>query len=305
LNGLAGGAAAPDRGPIELSLAISTRAHRRALEACLGSLVRSLARPDRVEVLLGVDTDDDSVDGLRWDEIQVRIIRLTPRLIASRRDSTLAAAAEGRWVMLLNDDLEFAPEGWDRLLLERVGEAHELPTLVHVSDGVLDDQLCIYPCVSKRTIEVMGSIHTLPYRRWWADDHLHNIFYLLGRIGYERIVRIPEICFLNDFGRRAKGIAVEIPAYSAAFKKEALEDQALFINSVGLRRELALELARAIDPAAYEREHRRWRAMLERLPNFRRQTLYHKWPRKLHRRLFWPILKHRRADPSKLPPPLS
>src|SRR5260221_420553 len=119
---------------LDFSLAISTRFHPQALEACLKSLAGSLKRPERVEVLLGI-------------------------------------------------------------------------------------------------------------------DHLHNIFYLLGRIGFERIIRIPEICFINDYGRQATGAAVDIAPYGAAFIEDPRRDQELFINSVALRRSLALQLARAIDPA--------------------------------------------------------
>jgi hypothetical protein len=281
-----------------LTVALQTRARRDQLARTIEGLVAAAADPAGFEILLGVDSDDRAMDGFELPGIPLRVATLEPGLGAARRMNALTREARGRYMLFLNDDVESRTPRWDEALRAAIEAVPDGIQLIHVNDGVLGSQLCIYPCISRELLAVIGEPFQVPYRRWWADDHLHNIFYLLERLGFPRIRYLPDVLFENDFGRARRGEAVELPRYSAAFRADTEVDQRLFVESFDLRCGQALLLARHLagspDPATVAG----WERTLAKLPCFNRQTIYVKWPRKWYRRLLWPLLRDQRRRAS-------
>ena len=274
-----------------MSVALQTRGRPEKLASMIRSLIRAAKDPSRFEILLGVDSDDSTMAGFSLPGVQYRFVTLEPGLGAARRMSRLAGESRARYIFFLNDDVESQTFGWDTIMEEATKGVSDGIQLIHVNDGVLGEQICIYPCISKEFLEVIGDPLSTPYRRWWADDHIHNIFYLLGQLGFPRIRYLPEVLFENEVGRARRGEAVKLPQYSEAFIADTQVDKRLFIESFDLRCRDALALACHLSSNPSSATIENWEHTLSRLPCFPRQTHYSKWTQKWHRRLFWPIFR--------------
>src|SRR5947208_11436995 len=57
------------------------------------------------------------------------------------------------------------------------------------------DSLCTFPFVSRTYCELAGGVCPTGYRRYRIDDHVVNVFNLLGLLGERRIVYLPEVIF--------------------------------------------------------------------------------------------------------------
>ena len=277
-----------------MTVALQTRGRPEKLAPMIRSLIRTAEHPTRFEILLGVDNDDSTMVGFNLPGVQHRLVTLEPGLGAARRMNRLAVESRGRYIFFLNDDVESQTSGWDTTMEEAIKGVSDGIQLIHVNDGVLGEQLCIYPCIAKEFLEVIGDPLATPYRRWWADDHIHNIFYLLEQIGFPRIRYLPEVLFENEFGRARRSGAVELPQYSEAFIADTQVDKRLFIESFDLRCRDALALACHLSRNPPSATIETWEHILSQLPCFPRQTIYSKWKQKWHRRLLWPMFRGRR-----------
>jgi len=277
-----------------MTVALQTRGRPEKLAQMIRSLIRAAKDPTRFEILLGVDSDDSTMVDFNLPGVQYRFVTLEPGLGAARRMNRLAGESRGRYIFFLNDDVESQTFGWDAIMEEATEGVSDGIQLIHVNDGVLGEQICIYPCVSKTFLEVIGDLLATSYRRWWADDHIHNIFYLLEQLGFPRIRYLPEVLFENEVGRARRNEAGELPQYSEAFIADTQVDKRLFIESFDLRCRDALALAFHLSRNPSSATIKNWEHILSRLPCFPRQTIYSKWNQKWHRRLFWPMFRGRR-----------
>ena len=277
-----------------LTVALQTRGRPQKLALMIRSLIKAAKDPTRFEILLGVDSDDSTMVGFNLPGVHYRLVTLEPGLGAARRMNRLAVESRGRYIFFLNDDVESKTFGWDTIMEGAIKSVSDGIQLVHVNDGVLGEQICIYPCISKTFLEVIGDLLATPYRRWWADDHIHNIFYLLEQLGFPRIRYLPEVLFENEVGRARRSEAVELPEYSEAFIADTQVDKSLFVESFDLRCRDALALAFHLSRNPSSATVKNWERILSQLPCFPRQTIYSKWTQKWHRRLFWPMFRGRR-----------
>jgi glycosyltransferase involved in cell wall biosynthesis len=274
-----------------LTVALQTRGRPEKLAPMIRSLVETAECPEDFEILLGVDSDDRTMVRFSLPGVKYRSLLLEPGLGAGWRMNRLASESLGQYIFFLNDDVESRTHGWDTIMRDAIEGGSDGIQLLHVNDGVLGAQLCIYPCFSKELMEVIGDPFPTPYRRWWADDHIHNIFYLLEQLGFSRIRYLPEVVFENEFGRARRGEVVALPQYSESFVADTRSDKHLFVGSFDHRCSCALSLAWHLSKDPTSEDIKRWKRRLSQLPCFPRQTIYFKWTRKWYRRLLWPIIR--------------
>src|SRR5262249_48089018 len=104
-------------------------------------------------------------------------------------------ASRGVFVMLLNDDVIARTPGWDEKVLRRLRRFPDGIVLVHVNDTLLRENLCTFPIVSRIFCELAGGICPTEYVRYRIDDHIEDVFNLLGRIGHRRTIYLPDVVF--------------------------------------------------------------------------------------------------------------
>jgi hypothetical protein len=117
---------------ILISVLIPTRSRPEKLRRCIESIVSTAANPDRIELVVRMDDDDDQSetwsDGVDRRGAEALLI-VGPRIGHARHGEMyweLAQAARGRWLWIMNDDGGIIPgiknkegkssEGWDEIL---------------------------------------------------------------------------------------------------------------------------------------------------------------------------------------------
>jgi GT2 family glycosyltransferase len=178
-----------------ISLIVPTRRRTPQLRRFLDSLAATASRPHDLEIILVLDEDDEETLAFRYEGLPVRRAVVAPGLTMGGLNMAGYEASSGRYLMLLNDDVVARTRGWDERALEAFAGFPDGVALVHVNDLMFRDSLCTFPFVSRTYCELAGGICPRGYARYRIDDHLVNVFNLLGLLDERRIVYLPEVVF--------------------------------------------------------------------------------------------------------------
>ncbi len=245
--------------PPTLSLLVPTRGRAVQLRRFLNSLAATAARPDAVEVVLVVDEDDPDSRAVRHDLLRLRHVVVPPGRTMGSLNRTAYEASVGNVVMLLNDDVTARTRGWDDRIREVFRSHPDEIVLVHTNDTLLREHLCVFPAVSRTYCELAGGICPTGYLRYRIDDHIEDVFNLLGVLGERRTVYLPDVIFEHAnaveqpngppiYLSNPATLARDIPHYEALFPErkelalrllEHIEDTARVATTAGRRRVLA------------------------------------------------------------------
>jgi glycosyltransferase involved in cell wall biosynthesis len=226
-----------------LSLLIPTRNRTDCLRQFLSSLTATTERPSDIEVVLGIDADDEESRHVTFENLTIRHVVLPPGLTMGQMNRACYAGSSGRFVMLMNDDVIVRTAGWDRQVRQVVEAFDDEIVLVHVNDGIFGEKLCTFPMVSRTMAELAGAICPDVYERYRIDDHTYGIFNLLAVLGHKRLVYLPEVLFEHlNFEQRGVGDR-EYKYHSATLDRDA----ARFDELMPERKRAAVALAQHID----------------------------------------------------------
>jgi hypothetical protein len=191
------------------SLIVPTRKRTDKLHSLLESLRRNTRDLQKVEVILVVDADDQDSVAFRFPPLALKHVVVDPGLTMGALNRAGAGAAAGQCLMLLNDDVLVRTKGWDRQVFSACRRFGDGVFLVHVNDMLFGEGMCTFPIVSRTFCELAGGICPRDYQRYRIDDHIENIFHLLGALDEQRIVYLPDVVFEHskyletDSGQRA------------------------------------------------------------------------------------------------------
>jgi hypothetical protein len=178
-----------------LSLIVPTRGRPESLRRFLASLATTTRRPQQVEIVLVVDSDDDTFVEPRVGRFTIRTVIGPPGRTMGQLNADGYAASRGDHIMLLNDDVIVRTRGWDRIVLNAFRRFPDPVALVHVNDTLIRDYLCTFPIVSRAYCELIGSICPVQYERYRIDDHIQDVFDMLAHVGVRRTVYLPDVIF--------------------------------------------------------------------------------------------------------------
>ncbi len=246
-----------------ISLIVPTRQRTAQLANLLRSVAATAAIPRALEVVLVVDADDRASIEFEFGGLLLKRVVVEPGQPMGALNMAGYEAATGEYLMLLNDDVVARTRKWDQTIRACFRSFPDGVVLVHPNDTVFQDQLCTFPIVSRTFCLLAGGICPRAYLRYRIDDHIEDVFNLLGVLGERRTVYLPEVIFehanfaLNPHGVRQyfsdeKILALDAPRFEALFPA---------------RKELALRLKRYLVPQAGPAEQKRWRALLEHVPD--------------------------------------
>jgi hypothetical protein len=244
-----------------LSLIVPSRGRVAQFANMLDSLARRTRRPEAVEVVLVVDEDDEETRLFRHPAFSLKQVVGPPGRTMGALNRAGEAAAAGEYLMLLNDDVIARTPGWDEKILRRLQRFPDGVVLVHVNDTLMGHHLCTFPAVSRAFCDLAGGICPAEYNRYRIDDHVEDVFNLLGVLGCPRSIYLPDVIFEHTNAvRHADGTAEA----RVDPELQAL-DAPRFLDFFPARKELALKLLAHIEgPAAGAREAGR-RQLLESL----------------------------------------
>ena len=230
-----------------LSLILPTRGRVAAAERLLESVAATADRPDEIEVVLYVDADDFASHSLTHPAMRiVRLIR--PQATMGVMTNECYAAAAGRSIMLINDDVVFKTRGWDSAFAGAFAAFPDEIALVWGNDLFRGGRFPSHPCLSRRFCEIAGGPCPAEYIHDYIDTHIFDVFRILRRLGHDRLVYLPGAVI--EHCCREVGKAAESPAAS---KRHSAADQQAYIGRADQRELLAWELADRIREGAGKR----------------------------------------------------
>lgn len=232
------------------SLLLPTRQGPDLVHRLLESLASTTDRPDRVEIVLYVDTDDRPSQGIDHEAFSVvKLIR--PRATMGVMTQECYEASSGRYLMLLNDDVLFRTAGWDTAVRETFARFSDDIALVWGNDLFRRERFPSHPFLSRRFCTIAGGPCPPEYVHDYIDTHLFDLFRILKRAGHDRMVYLPAVVFehcCRDAGKALDGDARAKP-HSAA-------DLQTYIAWAEQRERIAADLAVALARAQEARAPR-------------------------------------------------
>jgi hypothetical protein len=260
---------------ILFSLIVPTRGRPDQFRRLLDSLRNTARNAASVEVIAVVDADDAASQGLEYPGLALQRVIVPPGQTMGRLNLAGYAAARGKYLMLLNDDVVARTPGWDEELARVLEYYPDGIILAHANDLLAHDRLCTFPLLRREFCELAGGICRPEYRRWHIDEHIQHIFDLLHVLGYTRRIYLPEVIFehLNRIEHQGGK-----PRYVPERRVEE-EDQRDFQALSEERRRVALACAEYIEGGVRRDSREARQQLLAALPDFAtlRRREYAQW----------------------------
>ncbi len=242
-----------------LSLIVPTRRRPERLRTFLARVAETADDPKALEVVLVIDADDPESLTVASDRLTLRKVVVPPGRTMGELNAAGYEASAGRHLMLLNDDVLARTRGWDTRLRTCFADCPDGILLVHVNDTIFGKRLCTFPVVSRTFCELAGGICPRDYLRYRIDDHIEDVFNLLGLLGERRSIYLPDVVFEHTN-------LVEVPGGGLQYRSEETAlaaDAARFEALLPQRKELAVRLRRYIEECVAGAKEAAWRSRLE------------------------------------------
>lgn len=178
-----------------ISVLLPTRGRREVLKSSLESLISKANDPEHVELLLGIDDDDEGVKEyiekeiapmLREHRVECRANIFKPLGYENLHVyvNTLAGSATGEWLFFWNDDGVMVTEGWDDVIRGYTGQFK----LLAPHDNHDGHPYAIFPIVPRDWFTLIDHLSQNAQNDAW----LSHIAYMLDI--FERI----DVEFIHD-----------------------------------------------------------------------------------------------------------
>lgn len=181
--------------PTVISILLPTRGRREVLKSSLEGLVSKASIPGRLEILLGIDEDDEGIKEFLQEEVTPMLQNYRVECRASIFKplgyenlnvyvNHLASIATGQWLFFWNDDGIMVTEGWDDVIDSYTGQFK----LLGPRDNHDGHPYAIFPIVPKDWFMLMDHLSLNAQNDAW----LSHIAYMLDI--FERI----DVEFIHD-----------------------------------------------------------------------------------------------------------
>ena len=187
-----------------ISVLLPTRGRRDVLKTSIETLVNKANQPSRLEILFGIDEDDEGLSDYIKDElapffnkhsIEARASVFKPLGYENLHIyvNTLAGAATGEWLFFWNDDCLMDSQGWDDVIREHDGEFK----LLAPKDNHDGHPYAILPIIPKDWFILMGHLSQNAQNDAWLS-HIAYMLDIFERIDFNFTHDRADITGNND-----------------------------------------------------------------------------------------------------------
>ena len=187
-----------------ISVLLPTRGRRDVLKTSIETLVNKANQPSRLEILFGIDEDDEGLSDYIKDElapffnkhsIEARASVFKPLGYENLHIyvNTLAGAATGEWLFFWNDDCLMDTQGWDDVIREHDGEFK----LLAPKDNHDGHPYAILPIIPKDWFILMGHLSQNAQNDAWLS-HIAYMLDIFERIDFNFTHDRADITGNND-----------------------------------------------------------------------------------------------------------
>lgn len=187
-----------------ISVLLPTRGRREVLKSSLESLIAKAKNPEKVELLLGIDEDDDGAREyiekeiapmLREHRVECRANIFKPLGYENLHVyvNTLAGSATGDWLFFWNDDGVMVTDGWDEVIRSYTGQFK----LLAPRDNHNGHPYAIFPIVPRDWFMLVDHLSQNAQNDAWLS-HIAYMLDIFERIDVEFIHDRADITGNND-----------------------------------------------------------------------------------------------------------
>jgi hypothetical protein len=187
-----------------ISVLLPTRGRREVLKSSLESLISKAADPENVELLLGIDEDDEGAREyieqeiapmLREYKVECRANIFKPLGYENLHVyvNTLAGNASGEWLFFWNDDGIMVTDGWDDVIRSYTGQFK----LLAPRDNHDGHPYAIFPIVPRDWYTLIDHLSQNAQNDAWLS-HIAYMLDIFERIDVEFIHDRADITGNND-----------------------------------------------------------------------------------------------------------
>ena len=165
----------------KIAVLLPTRGRTAALDRSLIGLLEKADDLDSIQVLLGLDTDDDVGIAHFEDQLQAKLddmgveytaMTFEPLGYSRLHDyvNTLAKASSADWMFFWNDDAVMETQGWDTKIVKHTGEFKLLAVHTHN-----DHPYSIFPIVPRAWLDVIGHLSLHSMNDAWLSQNAYCV----------------------------------------------------------------------------------------------------------------------------------
>ena len=187
-----------------ISILLPSRGRREVLKESILTLIENASNPKRLELLLGLDADDESVQEyikdniapiLKEHQVECRANIFEPLGYENLHTyvNTLASNANGKWLMFWNDDGLMKTKNWDNVITEYDGQFK----LLAPKDNHEGHPYAIFPIVPIDWFRLMDHLSLNAQNDAWLS-HIAYMLDIFERIDIEFIHDRADITGNND-----------------------------------------------------------------------------------------------------------
>src|ERR1700734_2700702 len=141
---------------IVFSLIVPTRGRTAGLRRLLDSIRRTAQDLASIEVIAIIDEDDQESRAFEYTGLRLERILVSPGQTMGSLNLAGYRVAQGRYLMLLNDDVIVRTTGWDTQLASVFALHPDGIVLAQVNDLIFRDRLCTFPVVTREFCALAG-----------------------------------------------------------------------------------------------------------------------------------------------------
>jgi hypothetical protein len=236
---------------MNFSLILPTRERPRLVKRLMASIARTTTDLDGLEIVLGLEQDDTQTQDLCRHVVSVTTVRTQDETMGSMTRRCYEQC-QGKYVMLINDDMVFRTRGWDIKVMEALARFPDGVAMVYGNDLYYASRMCTFPVLPRESCDLMDKICPPQYRRHCIDPHVFDVFQRLAHLGQKRSVYLPDVIFEHMHYNPA---ALFEPREAAVEGDE--DDQQVYFALVDDRKRTAERMAAYIELQATGDPHSR------------------------------------------------
>lgn len=222
-----------------ISLLVPTRERPGQLARFCDSALRLAERPDRVQVVVYIDRDDDTYDNFDWPDRAVVVAG--DRITLSECWNRCHAAATGPIFGHMGDDIVFRTPGWDRMVRDVFASWPDRIVFVHGADGIQNDRLGTHGFLHERWVDTVGYFVPPHFSSDFNDTWLTDVADRIGRRVYVPNLVTEHLHFSvgkaeidrNTLDRLARHQADRVEELYATLESERVADAAKLADAIG------------------------------------------------------------------------
>ena len=164
-----------------IAILLPTRGRAEMLERSLKSLIELADKPERIQIMLGFDNDDDIgikhfaevvQPWLKENKVNYTAMKFEPLgyIRLNEYVNTLARNSDARWLVFWNDDAVMETQDWDLEIMKREGEFKLLAFHTH-----RDHPYSIFPIVPRAWLDLLGYLSPHQISDAWLSQQAYML----------------------------------------------------------------------------------------------------------------------------------